>query len=168
MTNLELCGLTVNRLKNWRELLSYLFISVENISKQQLPSPLGHLNFAKHVILQRHSFVSGFWNWLPLFQTEQNCSERRSLLPFKPLVYAGKSVEWHLHCYDDIVCFSDSVFHWCGSIVFFPRPVVCQLVGLFFLTLESMLYEIYPIAETYSVWVHYWQRKGIAMMWYNE
>lgn len=57
------------RLKNWRKLLSYLFISVENISKQQLPSPLGHLNFAMRVILQRHSFMSGFWNWLPLFQT---------------------------------------------------------------------------------------------------
>lgn len=46
--------------------------------------------------------------------------------------------------------------------------VVCQLVVLFFLNLESILSEIYPIAEAYNVWIHYWLSKRIAMMWYNE
>ncbi|XP_018549880.1 uncharacterized protein LOC108895509 [Lates calcarifer] len=148
------------------------------ISKQELLSLLGHLNFAMRVILQGRSFISRLLalvssvpNLHDLVSLDEGC---RSDLKF----WAALLDQWN-----GISFFYDDIVHSSESLQFFTDAAPSVGFGGFFQgqwfasswptafpehEQSSALFEIYPIAVACHIWGHLWQRKRISVLCDNE
>ena len=170
-------SLPLDKLSRIREIASS-FSAAESISKRQLLSLLGHLNFAMRIIPQGRSFISRL---LDLASSVPNLHDPVSLdegcradLGF----WAHLLQEWNgiTFFYDDLVRSSDSLqlftdaapsvgfggFYqgqWFASA--WP-PSFSRFVE------SSALYEIYPIAVACHVWGKHWRSKRISVLCDNE
>ncbi|XP_071059415.1 uncharacterized protein [Pseudochaenichthys georgianus] len=187
-TSLEFLGITLDSIEMKASLPSDKLQRIRDITKsycehhiitkQQLLSLLGHLNFAMRVIPQGRSFISRL---LDTASVVNNLHDRvlldegcRSDLRFWSLLLA----HWNgvTFFYDDLVCSSD-------SIRFFTDAAPSVGFGGFFQgewfagswppsfpnhASSSALHEIFPIAVACHVWGHLWFRKRISVLCDNQ
>ncbi|XP_033958129.1 uncharacterized protein [Pseudochaenichthys georgianus] len=187
-TSLEFLGITLDtidmkaslpiaKLQRIRD-ITKSYCEQQVITKQQLLSLLGHLNFAMRVIPQGRSFISRL---LDAASAVTNLHDRvfldegcRSDLCFWSLLLA----HWNgiTFFYDDLVYSSD-------SMRFFTDAAPSVGFGGFFQgewfagpwppsfpnhASSSALHEIYPIAVACHVWGHLWLRKRISVLCDNQ
>ncbi|XP_033931187.1 uncharacterized protein [Pseudochaenichthys georgianus] len=187
-TSLEFLGITLDtidmkaslpiaKLQRIRD-ITKSYCEQQVITKQQLLSLLGHLNFAMRVIPQGRSFISRL---LDAASAVTNLHDRvfldegcRSDLCFWSLLLA----HWNgiTFFYDDLVYSSD-------SMRFFTDAAPSVGFGGFFQgewfagpwppsfpnhASSSALHEIYPIAVACHVWGHLWLRKCISVLCDNQ
>lgn len=182
-TNLDFLGITLDtvemkaslpqdKLQRIREVASS-FVSAAVISKRQLLSLLGHLNFAMRVIPQGRSFVSRL---LSVASSVPGLSDpvtldagcRSDLSFWFQLLSFWNGVSLF---YDDVVSSSD-------SLEFFTDAAPSAGFGGFYqgnwfasswppqfssLTPSSALYEIYPVVVACSLWGKTWARRRISV-----
>ncbi|XP_034086278.1 uncharacterized protein LOC117555511 [Gymnodraco acuticeps] len=187
-TRLEFLGITLDsaemkaslpsdKLQRIRD-ITKSYCGQQTITKQQLLSLLGHLNFAMRVIPQGRSFISRL---LDTASGVKNLHDRvvldegfRSDLRFWSLLLD----HWNgiTFFYDDIVYSSDSMrlFTDAAPSVGFgglfqgewfagPWPPTFPNHAS-----SSALHEIYPIAVACYVWGHLWLRKRISVLCDNQ
>nr|XP_033958140.1 uncharacterized protein LOC117460704 [Pseudochaenichthys georgianus] len=187
-TSLEFLGITLDtidmkaslpiaKLQRIRD-ITKSYCEQQVITKQQLLSLLGDLNFAMRVIPQGRSFISRL---LDAASAVTNLHDRvfldegcRSDLCFWSLLLA----HWNgiTFFYDDLVYSSD-------SMRFFTDAAPSVGFGGFFQgewfagpwppsfpnhASSSALHEIYPIAVACHVWGHLWLRKRISVLCDNQ
>ncbi|XP_033996221.1 uncharacterized protein LOC117490565 [Trematomus bernacchii] len=148
------------------------------ITKQQLLSLLGHLNFAMHVIPQGRSFISRL---LDAASAVNNLHDRvfldegcRSDLRFWSLLLAHWNGITFFH--DDLVFSSDSMRFFTDAAPsvgfggFFQGELFAGSWPPSFLNhaSSSALHEIFPIAVACHVWGHLWFRKRISVLCDNQ
>ncbi|XP_029927907.1 uncharacterized protein LOC115373572 [Myripristis murdjan] len=187
-TRLEFLGITLDtvemkaslpaeKLERIRE-ITHSVTAYQEITKQQMLSLLGHLNFAMRVVPQGRSFISRL---LDMAASVPNLRDKillddgcRSDLKFwSHLLNHWNGVSFF---YDDLVYSSD-------SLKFFTDAAPSVGFGGYFqgqwfasrwpksfpkVDSSSALYEIYPIAVACHVWGKSWKRKRIAVQCDNE
>ena len=187
-TRLEFLGITLDsvemkaslpeeKLARIRE-ISQSFSDASSITKQQLLSLLGHLNFAIRVIPQGRSFISRL---LTLASSVPNLHDKitldegcRSDLRF----WARLLESWN-----GVTFFYDDLIHSSDSLLFFTDAAPSAGFGGFFqdqwfaskwpvdfpvVASSSALFEIYPVAAACHVWGKFWRRKRISLQCDNE
>ncbi|XP_010774836.1 uncharacterized protein [Notothenia coriiceps] len=187
-TRLEFLGITLDsvdmeaslptdKLQRIRD-ITKSFCEQQVITKQQLLSLLGHLNFAMRIIPQGRSFISRLLDTASAVENlhdhvflDEGC---RSDLRFWSLLLA----HWNgvTFFYDDLVYSSD-------SMRFFTDAAPSVGFGGFFQgewfagswppsfpshASSSALHEIFPIAVACHVWGHLWPRKRISVLCDNQ
>ncbi|XP_075336600.1 uncharacterized protein LOC142397143 [Odontesthes bonariensis] len=169
-SDLMIASLPEDKLARIRE-FSQAYVSAEFVSKRQLLSLLGHLNFAIRIIPQGRSFISRL---LDLANSVPSLLDRVSLDDGcrSDLVFWSKLLsEWNgiSFFYDDVVLSAD-------SLRFFTDAAPSSGFGGFFQgcwfadkwppsfpqTESSAFYEIIPIAAACCLWGHLWRRKRIS------
>ncbi|XP_037622955.1 LOW QUALITY PROTEIN: uncharacterized protein LOC119486715 [Sebastes umbrosus] len=183
-TRLEFLGITLDSIEMKASLpvekmrcirdITKSFCASENITKQQLLSLLGHLNFAMRVIPQGRSFISRILDMAysvpqlhDLISLDEGC---RSDLQFWSLL---------LDHWNGVTFFYDELVHSSDALNFFMDAAPSVGFGGFFqgewfashwppsfsqLDSSSALYEIYPVAVACHVWGHHWKRKRITVL----
>ncbi|XP_034057253.1 uncharacterized protein LOC117536475 [Gymnodraco acuticeps] len=170
-------SLPTDKLQRIRD-ISKAFCEQQVITKQQLLSLLGHLNFAMRIIPQGRSFISRLLDTASAAENlhdhvflDEGC---RSDLRFWSLLL----VHWNgvTFFYDDLVYSSD-------SMRFFTDAAPSVGFGFFFQgewfagswppsfpshASSSALHEIFPIAVACHVWGHLWPRKRISVLCDNQ
>lgn len=158
--------------------ISKSFCDTDNITKRQLLSLLGHLNFAMRVIPQGRSFISRLLdiassvpNLHDVISLDEGC---RSDLCF-----------WShlLNHWNGISFFYDELVHSSDALKFFTDAAPSVGFGGFFqgqwfasqwppsfysLEASSALFEIYPITVACHVWGHNWKHKRISVLCDNQ
>lgn len=187
-TSLEFLGLTLDTVEMKVSLpaeklericiISNSFCEAQSISKQQLLSLLGHLNFAMRVIPQGRSFISRLLftaSSVPGLHDQVFLDDgcRSDLRFWTRLLENWNGVSFF---YDDVVRCSD-------SLLFFTDAAPSVGFGGYFqgqwfasvwpphfpaMTESSALYEIYPVAVACHVWGHLWKRKRISVLCDNQ
>ncbi|KAK9543266.1 hypothetical protein VZT92_001057 [Zoarces viviparus] len=167
-------SLPIAKLQRIRQITKY-FCTADNITKQQLLSLLGHLNFA---IPQGRSFISRLLDMASsvsklhdLVYLDEGC---RSDLRF----WARLLDNWNgiTFFYDDLVKSSDSLKFYTDAAPsvgfggFYQGQWFAEQWPPAFAEFEysSTLYEIYPVAVACFVWGQHWKRKRISVMCDNQ
>ncbi|XP_060936184.1 uncharacterized protein LOC133012222 [Limanda limanda] len=187
-TRLEFLGITLNSIEMKASLPSEKLLRIReiaktysdaiNITKQQLLSLLGHLNFAMRVIPQGRSFISRLLETatsVPNLHDKISLDEgRRSDLRF-----------WShlLDHWNGVTFFYEDLVHSSDSIQLFTDAAPSVGFGGFFQgqwfasrwppsfpthNLSSALSEIYPIAVACHIWGQHWARKRISVLCDNQ
>ncbi|XP_053285407.1 uncharacterized protein LOC128446399 [Pleuronectes platessa] len=170
-------SLPLDKLQRIRE-ISRTYSDVNNFTKQQLLSLLGHLNFAMRVIPQGRSFISRL---LDTASSVPNLHDKISL---------------DEGCRSDLRFWSHLLDHWNG-VTFFHDDLVNSSDSLQLFTdaapsvgfggfyqgqwfarrwppsfpshnLSFALFEIYPIAAACHIWGKHWERKRISVLCDNQ
>uniref|UniRef100_UPI0037E76AD8 uncharacterized protein n=1 Tax=Semicossyphus pulcher TaxID=241346 RepID=UPI0037E76AD8 len=187
-TRLEFLGITLDTIEMKASLpaeklqrirdISKSYCAAEYITKQQLLSLLGHLNFAMRVIPQGRSFISrllemssSVHNLHDVISLDEGCC---SDLSFWSLL---------LEHWNGITFFYDDLVHSSDSLKFFTDAAPSVGFGGFFqgqwfadhwppafsgFDQSSALYEIYPVAVACHVWGQHWKRKRISVLCDNQ
>ncbi|XP_034446701.1 uncharacterized protein LOC117764756 [Hippoglossus hippoglossus] len=187
-TRLEFLGITLNTIQMKASLpleklqrirdIAKTYRAVKNITKQQLLSLLGHLNFAMRVIPQGRSFISRLLDTatsIPNLHDEISLDEGcQSDLRF-----------WShlLDHWNGVTFFYEDLVHSSDSLQFFTDAAPSVGFGGFFQgqwftshcppsfprhNLSSALFEIYPIAVACHIWGQHWERKRISALCDNQ
>ncbi|XP_037647425.1 uncharacterized protein LOC119501251, partial [Sebastes umbrosus] len=166
-------SLPIEKLQRIRDITKSFCVS-ENITKQQLLSLLGHLNFAMRVIPQGRFFISRLLDMAhsvpqlhDLISLDEGC---RSGLQFWSLLLD------HWNC---VTFFYDELVHSSDALNYFTDAAPSMGFGGFYqgewfanhwppsfskLDSSSALYEIYPVAVACHVWGQHWKRKRITVL----
>ncbi|XP_068584257.1 uncharacterized protein [Cebidichthys violaceus] len=187
-TCLEFLGITLDTIEMKASLpaeklerigdISQSYTTSEVVTKQDLLSLLGHLNYAMRVVPQGRSYISSLLdlassvpNLHDVISLNEGC---RSDLRFWSRL---------LRHWNGVTFFYDDVVHSSDSIKFFTDAAPSVGFGGYYqgqwfanswphsfpkLDPSSALYEIHPIAVACPIWGKFWRRKRIAVQCDNQ
>ncbi|XP_007540736.2 uncharacterized protein LOC103129532 [Poecilia formosa] len=162
-----LASLPEDKLARIRQ-ISRSHLSSSVLSKRDLLSLLGHLNFAMCIIPQGRSFISRL---LDLANSVPHLLDQVSLVRSLLLVRTARPLERHLFFfYEDVISPADAMQFFTDAApsagfggFFQDRWFAVKWLPLFPHSESSAFYDIIPIAAACCVWGHLWVRKRIVV-----